>query len=81
MKRLRAVLRCAYHAFLPPFIERWMTGDVHYYKRQAVAEGYYSYGLTAAYYYHMKMNLRAVRKITLYPRSLTVGDREFHKLD
>lgn len=30
MKRLRAILRCLYHAAEPPVVERWCTGSCHY---------------------------------------------------
>ena len=81
MKRLIAVLRCVHHAFLPPFLERWLTGDVHYYKSSKVAVGHYDYSLMNAYLSHMRLNLVSAYDIAVRPHHMRIEDREFHGIN
>lgn len=80
MNRLKAVLRCVYHAVLPPFLERLMTGDVHYYKSSKAAVGHYDYSLMDAYLSHMWLNLISGFDIAVRPNHMRPEDREFHNI-
>jgi len=67
MRRIIAIIRCIYHAFLPPCVEKWRTGRVHYYPE-------------SNYWYHMFLNLRAALKLLFFV-PMSPGSRKFHNLD
>ena len=71
MKRLRAIVRCVYHAFLPPFIERWKNGNVHYQKNPEYSLSYVG---------HMRLNLKAAYDLLIQPGHLSDEDKDFHKI-
>jgi hypothetical protein len=68
MKRTKAIVRSVYHAFLPPFIERWKTGRVHYHKNGV------------SYLGHMRLNLLDVYDLLFKFSQLSDEDRAYHKL-
>lgn len=70
MKRLRAILRCLYHAVEPPLIERWRSGTCHY--QDGVAEAW-SYGR------HANANLTEALRLVFF-RPMSEEDRKFHAL-
>jgi hypothetical protein len=78
MKRLKAIIRCVYHAFLPPFIERWKIGTVHYQQYDDGRQRESEYRLS--YVGHMRLNLKAAYDLLIRPAQLSDEDKKFHKL-
>ena len=66
MKRTLAILRCLWHALLPPALERLMTGRVHY--------------RPWTWWRHAQVNFRELWKLATF-RPLTGRERRFHKLE
>lgn len=64
--RLRALCRCLYHAFLPPFLEKAISGEVHYHPEWT-------------WFQHCKVNLKEAWKLAAF-QELSDEDREFHRL-
>ena len=79
MKRLKAIVRCVYHAFLPPFIERWKKGTVHYQQYDDGSQKETKYRLS--YVGHMRLNLTAAYDLLIRPAQLSDDDRAFFGLD
>ena len=78
MLRFKAILRCVYHAFLPPFVERWQNGRVHYQQYKDGSEKEAQYRLS--YLGHLRLNLWAVYVLAFHPAWLSEEDRAFHQL-
>lgn len=78
MARLVAILRCLFYGFLPPPVECWWRGYVHYF--QGGAAEVLSGECLGRYASHLAMNLKeAAILVLLLP--LDAEGREFHGLD
>jgi hypothetical protein len=72
---IKAIGRCIYHSFLPPFLERQLDGRCHY---QDQPDGDRR-DQPVTYLEHMRINLVQAAKLVL--NTLSDEERAFHRLE